>query len=71
MQRLSGVRIWSYIAARADWVRDSLHWQGKAREVEDKLSDVLHERLTARFVDRRSAQLMRRLEAMTALCCPP
>jgi ATP-dependent RNA helicase SUPV3L1/SUV3 len=63
MQRLSGVRIWSYIAARPDWVRDSLHWQGKAREVEDKLSDVLHERLTARFVDRRSAQLMRRLEA--------
>ena len=63
MQRLSGVRIWSYIAARADWVRDSPHWQGKAREVEDKLSDVLHERLTARFVDRRSTQLMRRLEA--------
>ena len=63
MQRLSGVRIWSYIAARPDWVRNSLHWQGKAREVEDKLSDVLHERLTARFVDRRSAQLMRRLEA--------
>ena len=63
MQRLSGVRIWSYIAARADWVRDSVHWQGKAREVEDKLSDVLHERLTARFVDRRSTQLMRRLDA--------
>jgi ATP-dependent RNA helicase SUPV3L1/SUV3 len=63
MQRLSGVRIWSYISARADWVRDSPHWQAKAREVEDKLSDVLHERLTARFVDRRSAQLMRRLEA--------
>jgi ATP-dependent RNA helicase SUPV3L1/SUV3 len=63
MQRLSGVRIWSYIAARADWVRDALFWQGKAREVEDKLSDALHERLTARFVDRRSAQLVRRLEA--------
>ena len=63
MSRLSGVRIWSYIAARADWVRDSLHWQGKAREVEDKLSDILHERLTARFVDRRSAHLMRRLDS--------
>jgi ATP-dependent RNA helicase SUPV3L1/SUV3 len=63
MQRLSGVRIWSYIAARADWVRDSLYWQAKALEVEDKLSDVLHERLTARFVDRRSAQLMRRLDS--------
>ncbi len=63
MSRLSGVRIWSYIAARADWVRDATHWQGKAREVEDKLSDILHERLTARFVDRRSAQLMRRLDS--------
>jgi ATP-dependent RNA helicase SUPV3L1/SUV3 len=63
MQRLAGVRIWSYIAARPDWVRDSPHWQAKAREVEDLLSDALHERLTSRFVDRRAAHLMRRLEA--------
>ncbi len=63
MQRLAGVRIWSYIAARPDWVRDSVHWQGRAREVEDLLSDALHERLTARFVDRRAAHLLRRLEA--------
>ena len=63
MQRLAGVRVWSYIAARADWVRDSPHWQGRAREVEDLLSDALHERLTSRFVDRRAAHLMRRLEA--------
>ncbi|HBK08363.1 MAG TPA: DNA helicase [Acetobacteraceae bacterium] len=62
MQRLSGVRVWSYIAARSDWVKDTLHWQGRAREVEDKLSDALHERLTTRFVDRRSAHLMRRLD---------
>jgi ATP-dependent RNA helicase SUPV3L1/SUV3 len=63
MQRLSGVRIWSYIAARSDWVRDSTHWQARAREVEDLLSDALHERLTSRFVDRRAAHLMRRLDA--------
>jgi len=63
MQRLSGVRIWSYIAARPDWVRDSAHWQARAREVEDLLSDALHERLTTRFVDRRSAHLLRRLDA--------
>jgi ATP-dependent RNA helicase SUPV3L1/SUV3 len=62
MQRLSGVRVWSYIAARSDWVKDTAHWQARAREVEDKLSDALHERLTSRFVDRRSAHLMRRLE---------
>jgi ATP-dependent RNA helicase SUPV3L1/SUV3 len=63
MQRLAGVRVWSYIAARADWVRDSAHWQGQAREVEDLLSDALHERLTSRFVDRRAAHLIRRLES--------
>jgi ATP-dependent RNA helicase SUPV3L1/SUV3 len=62
MQRLSGVRVWSYIAARSDWVKDSAHWQARAREVEDKLSDALHETLTSRFVDRRSAHLVRRLE---------
>jgi ATP-dependent RNA helicase SUPV3L1/SUV3 len=62
MQRLSGVRVWSYIAARTDWVKDAVHWQGKAREVEDKLSDALHESLTSRFVDRRSAHLMRKLD---------
>jgi hypothetical protein len=63
MQRLAGVRVWSYIAARADWVKDSPHWQGRAREVEDLLSDALHERLTSRFVDRRATHLMRRLDA--------
>ncbi|MCL2427871.1 MAG: DNA helicase [Alphaproteobacteria bacterium] len=63
MQRLAGVRVWSYIAARGDWVQDAAHWQARAREVEDLLSDALHERLTSRFVDRRAAHLMRRLEA--------
>ena len=63
MQRLAGVRIWSYIAARNDWVPDAAHWQARAREVEDLLSDALHERLTVRFVDRRAAHLMRRLDA--------
>jgi ATP-dependent RNA helicase SUPV3L1/SUV3 len=63
MQRLAGVRVWSYVAARTDWVRDAAHWQGRAREVEDMLSDALHERLTTRFVDRRAALLLRRLDS--------
>jgi ATP-dependent RNA helicase SUPV3L1/SUV3 len=63
MQRLAGIRVWSYVAARPEWVRDAPHWQGRAREVEDLLSDALHERLTSRFVDRRAAHLIRRLEA--------
>ena len=66
MQRLSSMRVWTYIAARSDWVADAAHWQGRARAVEDLLSDALHERLTARFVDRRAAHLMRKLEASEA-----
>jgi ATP-dependent RNA helicase SUPV3L1/SUV3 len=66
MQRLAGMRVWTYIAARSDWVPDAAHWQAKARTVEDLLSDALHERLTARFVDRRAAHLLRRLESGVA-----
>jgi ATP-dependent RNA helicase SUPV3L1/SUV3 len=38
-----------------------LHWQELTRGVEDRLSDALHERLTQRFIDRRTALLMRHL----------
>ena len=62
MQRLSGVRVCAYIAARRDWLEDAPAWQAKAREIEDLLSDALHERLTARFVDRRAALLIRSLD---------
>ena len=63
MQRLADVRVWAYITARADWMRDAVPWQNRAREIEDKISDTLHEKLMARFVDRRAAHLTRRLEA--------
>ncbi|MDA8052036.1 MAG: helicase-related protein [Rhodospirillales bacterium] len=62
MQRLAGIRVWSFIAARGDWLADAAHWQARARETEDLLSEALHERLMSRFVDRRSALLLRRLE---------
>jgi ATP-dependent RNA helicase SUPV3L1/SUV3 len=62
MQRLAGVRVWAYIAARPDWVPDAAGWQARTRQVEDLLSDALHERLTTRFVDRRAADLMRRMD---------
>jgi ATP-dependent RNA helicase SUPV3L1/SUV3 len=62
MARLSAIRVWTYVAARADWVRDATRFQSEARAAEDAVSDALHERLTARFVDRRAAHLMRRLD---------
>ncbi len=60
-QRIAGIRIWTYVAFHADWVTDPAHWQGRTRDIEDKLSDVLHERLIQRFVDKRTAHLVRRL----------
>lgn len=61
--RIAGVRTWSYIAHRPDWLADPEHWAARTREVETRLSDALHQRLTQRFVDRRTAVLMRDLGA--------
>ncbi|MGE0340596.1 MAG: helicase-related protein, partial [Xanthobacteraceae bacterium] len=65
--RIAQVRTWTFAANRSDWLRDPEHWQGITRAVEDRLSDALHERLTQRFVDRRTSVLMRRLRENTRL----
>ena len=59
MARIAHVRTWTYIAHRGDWVDDATAWQARARSIEDRLSDALHERLAQRFVDRRAALLNR------------
>ncbi|MEX0810382.1 MAG: helicase-related protein [Dongiaceae bacterium] len=61
MQRLAHVRTWTYVANRADWLADAASWQERTREVEDRLSDALHDALTQRFVDQRHAHLARRM----------
>src|SRR5438874_309299 len=65
--RIAQIRTWTFVANRPDWLSDPDHWQGIAREVENKLSDALHERLTERFVDRRTSVLMRRLRENSVL----
>jgi ATP-dependent RNA helicase SUPV3L1/SUV3 len=59
--RLANVRTLAYVANRPDWLGDPLHWQGVTRALEDRLSDTLHEKLMARFIDRRTSALMRGL----------
>ena len=65
--RIAHVRTWTFVANRPDWLADPEHWQAVARGIEDKLSDALHERLTERFVDRRTSVLMRRLRENSTL----
>jgi ATP-dependent RNA helicase SUPV3L1/SUV3 len=64
--RLAGVRTWAYIAHRADWLAEPEAMAERSRVVEEKLSDALHERLTQRFVDRRTSVLMRDLSGKGA-----
>ena len=59
--RIAQIRTWTYVANRPDWLADPLHWRENTRAIEDRLSDALHERLTKRFVDRRTSLLMKRL----------
>ena len=66
-KRLAFIRTWTYVAQRRSWLHDDDHWRGVTRAVEDRLSDALHERLTQRFVDRRTSVLLRRLKQKEAL----
>lgn len=65
--RIAQIRTWTFVSHRPGWLTDPQHWQEKTREIEDRLSDALHERLTKRFVDRRTSILMRRLRENTMI----
>ncbi len=65
--RLASARTLAYVATRPDWLKDAPGWQGRTRVLEDRLSDTLHEKLMARFVDRRTSALMRGLRVREEL----
>jgi ATP-dependent RNA helicase SUPV3L1/SUV3 len=65
--RIAQIRTWTFVSNRPGWLADPVHWQEKTRDIEDRLSDALHERLTKRFVDRRTSVLMRRLRENSML----
>ncbi len=64
--RIAAARTWTYVAHRPDWLADADEWRGRTRMLEDRLSDALHERLTSRFVDRRTSVLLRDLGGRAA-----
>ena len=65
--RIAHIRTWTFVANKKGWLDDPLLWQEKTRAIEDRLSDALHERLTKRFIDRRTSVLMKRLREKTML----
>ena len=65
--RIADIRTWTYVSHRSEWLDEPLRWQERTRRIEDRLSDALHERLTERFVDKRTAILVKRLRSKQAL----
>jgi len=56
--RLTYIRTWTYIAHKKSWINAAENWINLTRSVEDRLSDALHTKLVARFVDRRTSALL-------------
>ncbi|MCJ2184255.1 helicase, partial [Novosphingobium sp. 1949] len=65
--RIAAIRSWAYIAQRPDWVLARDEMAARARAVEARLSDALHGKLTERFINRRTALLMKKLGPDTGL----
>ena len=60
--RISNVRTWSYVANKKSWTDNHDFWIERTKDIEDKLSDKLHEELTKSFVDKRMSILSRSLK---------
>lgn len=60
--RLAHMRTFTYLSHRAEWLEHAGYWQERTRAIEDALSDALHEKLTQRFVDKRTSVLLKKLK---------
>src|SRR5690606_20571537 len=63
--RIAQIRTWTFVSNRPGWLADAAHWQENTRQIEARLSDGLHGRLTVWFVVRRRSVLIGRLRGNT------
>ena len=52
--KISQIRTWTYISNHPNWIDNENYWQEKTQDIENNLSDKLHEGLVNRFVDSTS-----------------
>jgi ATP-dependent RNA helicase SUPV3L1/SUV3 len=71
MTRIAFVRTWTYVSNHRDWIVDAEHWQERTRRIEDRLSDALHERLVARFVERETGRAQTQTRGPRSKSAPP
>lgn len=51
LDRISGIRTWTYVSHRPGWLADAGTWQARTRDIEDRLADALHERLREEYAN--------------------
>lgn len=65
--RISYVRTWSYVSNKKGWVENQDYWIERTINIEDQLSERLHEELTKSFIDKRISILSRSLKQNISL----
>ena len=60
--RISNIRTWSYVSNKKGWIDNSDYWIERTKNIEDKLSEKLHEGLTENFIDKRISVLSKSLK---------
>ena len=60
--RIANVRIWAYVSNKSNWVENQDYWIERTKNLEDKLSERLHEELTKTFIDKRASVLAKGLK---------
>ena len=60
--RIANVRTWAYVSNKSNWVENQDYWIERSKNLEDKLSDRLHEELTKTFIDKRASVLAKGLK---------
>ncbi len=56
--KISQIRTWTYISNNQDWLKNTNYWKEKTKQIENELSDQLHNSLTKRFIDYSSKFFM-------------
>ena len=49
--KISQIRTWTYISNNHNWLKNSDYWKEKTQQIENELSDQLHNSLTKKFID--------------------
>ena len=58
--KISQIRTWTYITNNHKWIHNTYYWKEKTQQIENQLSDQLHESLTKKFIDYSSKFFIRK-----------